>query len=262
MSVQLARRALMQLQTTVPWSRPVKFNTYNALTRSFGVHVEPEFRLLADLGTIDLAVDIGANWGQSIEALRYYSKAKAILAFEPDAALAERLKARYRGIETVRIENAGLGQGEEEKILYVPAYRKFVFDGLASFDRQEAREFINRDRMLGFVESKLEVREQPARLKRLDSFNLNPDVVKIDVQGFEYNVLVGGSETFRRNRPFTIVENPTASVVEFFKQLDMLPYVLTGRTLHPSTTSGDNTIFMTREHCATLTAGKRWQVTN
>jgi FkbM family methyltransferase len=43
-------------------------------------------------------------------------------------------------------------------------------------------------------------------IRRLDDLNLSPSFIKMDVQGFEYDVLLGGLETLRRCRPVMIIE--------------------------------------------------------
>lgn len=43
-------------------------------------------------------------------------------------------------------------------------------------------------------------------VKRLDWFDLSPDLVKIDTEGFEYFVLKGGEQTLKKHRPVVIVE--------------------------------------------------------
>lgn len=44
-------------------------------------------------------------------------------------------------------------------------------------------------------------------LKTLDSFNFNNiDMIKIDVEGFEEEILAGSLETIKRNRPIIVVE--------------------------------------------------------
>ena len=41
---------------------------------------------------------------------------------------------------------------------------------------------------------------------RLDSFNLNPDLIKIDVEGYEYNLLRGSLKTIKENLPIILIE--------------------------------------------------------
>ena len=43
-------------------------------------------------------------------------------------------------------------------------------------------------------------------VKRLDWFNLEPDFIKIDTEGFEYFIIQGGEHTIRTHRPVMIVE--------------------------------------------------------
>jgi len=47
-------------------------------------------------------------------------------------------------------------------------------------------------------------------LKTLDSFNFNNvDLIKIDVEGFEEEILAGAMETIIRNKPVIVVEQQT-----------------------------------------------------
>lgn len=43
-------------------------------------------------------------------------------------------------------------------------------------------------------------------VKKLDSFELAPDFIKIDTEGFEYFVIMGGENTIRTHKPVMIVE--------------------------------------------------------
>ncbi len=43
-------------------------------------------------------------------------------------------------------------------------------------------------------------------IKKLDDFNINPKLIKIDVEGMEFNVLLGAENTIKKNKPILIVE--------------------------------------------------------
>jgi FkbM family methyltransferase len=250
------RRVLRTTQTYFPWSRALKFETYNFMTRHLGIHVEPEFRLLGALRAPLVAIDVGGNWGQSIEAIRYYADPDLIVSFEPNPALAQRLERIYCRDRRIRVHPFGLSSRETVDTLYTPIYSGFAFDGAASFDEAAASDFVNARRMAWFKPERLVIHKEPAKIKRLDDLGLSPSIAKIDVQGFELEVLKGGHRTFSRCRPFTILENPSKGIVDYFAALEMRPYVLNGSELIEGETSGNNTIFMTKDHQA-LFASRR-----
>lgn len=43
-------------------------------------------------------------------------------------------------------------------------------------------------------------------IRTLDSFNLAPDFIKIDTEGFEYFICLGGEQTIKTHKPVIIVE--------------------------------------------------------
>lgn len=128
--------------------------------------------------------------------------------------------------------------------LYVPRYRNFVYDGLAPLDERSAREWLSPKRMWQFDPKKLSIDRYDVNVRTLDSFGLTPDVVKIDVQGFELAVVKGGAETFRRSHPATIVECPSPELVDLFAEWDMQAYRCVDGQLIAGDTRGSNTLFL------------------
>ena len=60
--------------------------------------------------------------------------------------------------------------------------------------------------MLGEIKIGSEKKVETIQFRRLDSFNLKCDLLKIDVEGFELNVLEGAIQTIRKNKPKIIIE--------------------------------------------------------
>ncbi len=74
-----------------------------------------------------------------------------------------------------------------------------------------------------YVAETAEIREFSVNIVTVDSLAVDPSIVKIDVEGFDYEVLLGAVETIERNRPFIAIELAWArrSVVEaFFNERD------------------------------------------
>jgi hypothetical protein len=129
-------RHLRNLQTFAPWVRPLKFGLYNMATRHLGWRIDPDFRILQHLPKVGLAIDVGGNWGQSIETIRRLRPEARIVSFEPNPVLAERLQAAYAGNAQVTIRSCALSAQAGQMRLHVPSYRDFVYDGLASLEHR------------------------------------------------------------------------------------------------------------------------------
>jgi len=59
-------------------------------------------------------------------------------------------------------------------------------------------------------------------LKNLDDFNLKSDLIKIDVEGFELEVILSGIETLRKNYILLIEMNKNKNKIK--KKLNELGY--------------------------------------
>jgi FkbM family methyltransferase len=153
-------------------------------------------------------VDIGANTGQSIESIKLFAPAAKIVSFEPNPELAVKLERRYRRDSSVSIKAIGLSDSVSALLLHVPVYLGFVYDGLASLNYADAKSWINNDTVFFFSPKRLSVRSHRCQVETLDMQGIdNPIFIKIDVEGFETNVIKGGVETLRRHEPILLVES-------------------------------------------------------
>ncbi len=169
---------------------------------------EPEFALVKALaGENGDFLDIGANRGQSIDAIQLFHPEARVTAFEPNILLAEHLKKRFRRDGNVDVVGTGLSDRAGKHQLYIPFYRGFMYDGLASFDYSEAHDWLNPQTVWHFRRDKLNVRSCPCELKTLDEFDFEPVLLKIDVQGKERAVLSGSERTLKVHKPLIILEN-------------------------------------------------------
>jgi FkbM family methyltransferase len=235
---------LRAVQSYVPFTRRAKFELYIHLTRYFGFKIDDDFRLLSHLDKVELAIDIGGNWGQSIEALRWTCKPQRIVCVEPNPYLSGILRSRYKAQPEITILEKAISDAPGEQELFVPHYRGFVYDGLASLDRMSASEWLNKDSVVGFDQTKLRIERHKVEMITLDSLSLRPNIVKIDVQGYELQVLKGGAETFTRWHPITIIETPNDAVVSLLADYGLLPFKYRENRLRKGDTSGLNTVFL------------------
>jgi FkbM family methyltransferase len=151
-------------------------------------------------------IDIGANQGQSIESIKLLKPNARVYSFEANRLLAQKLQKRYRRRHDITIFPYGLAAEEDRRALLVPVYKNFVYDGEASFDKDVATWSFNSQSLFFFEPSKLQLRSIVCEIKRLDDQHLDPIFIKVDVQGYEFQVLSGGIETIRRHDPILMLE--------------------------------------------------------
>ena len=163
------------------------------------LRLEPELGILPLLAAGDrAALDVGANKGAyTWELLRI---APSVHAFEPNPALLPWL-SRLRD-PRLTIHALALGARDGEAVLKVPLGRT----GRPS--KQGATLAATERTLRGAL-------EVAAQVRRLDSLDLG-DVgfIKIDVEGFEAEVIEGAHETIARCRPVMLIEIEAAHTGE------------------------------------------------
>lgn len=235
------------IQVHFPFLQDMKFDVQRTLRSLLDRTHEKEFEMMNVFSNPlnNIFVDIGANRGDAIQSILMRQPDCQVFAFEPNNYLAGKLKGRYGQDSRVKIFNYGLGDDSRQFELFVPFYNNYMFDGLASFKEANARDWL-RSRIYGYKESKLDVKKMLCEVRRLDEFELKPCFIKIDVQGFEYEVLRGGIETIRDSRPVILMESPGHKELDFLYALEYQPFILKGDKLH-SGTKNYNVFFIPEE---------------
>ena len=175
---------------------------------AFRHYVEPHPRVL----------DVGANRGQAIVSLRRVLDRPKIWSFEPNRDLASHLRRRFSN-EDVEIYPVGLGRRVERLELYVPRYGHTVWDTRASVVEAEARRHLSPEVFWRFDDRRAAVLATEVEIRRLDEFDLAPQIIKIDVEGTESDVIDGGFDTIRSHLPIIVVEGNGAQAAERLRAL-------------------------------------------
>ena len=138
--------------------------------------------------------DIGANKGLwTSKCLEFFPNSNYYL-FEPQINLANDIRSKFNNNKNIQVFPFGVGNKNEE-ILFTLADR----DDSCSFAIEESKA-----RELGFKQIK-------SRIVSLDSFikenNLkNPDLLKIDAEGFDLEVLEGAVSTIQNHVEIVLIE--------------------------------------------------------
>ena len=190
-------RLLDETSPVIPaqWRLPLRYRIL-----LLNKNVEPELAQLFELcRNFRCAVDIGSSHG--FYSYKMSKRFSAVHAF--DANPNADFDIRYYKKPNLKFYNYGLSDRRRTADLHIPVHAGIQYDGWGSTE----------PRALPFADSFASV---PVKLQRLDDQDFvrteSVDLIKIDVEGCELQVLLGGMETLRRHKPVLIVENNAGQV--------------------------------------------------
>lgn len=172
-----------------------------------------------------LFLDIGANDGISALSFRKFSTKYRILSLEPNPLLKLPLEKLKAADPLFDYKIVGAGSTAGRMTFFVPLYKNVVLHTFTSVNRDHLLDAIT-ESFGSSVASKIEIKAFESEIIPLDVLSLNPTIVKIDAEGFDYAVLQGLNETIRRARPFIIIEIARTEYDEIISYLRKQRYSL------------------------------------
>lgn len=229
----ISRPSLMPIAKALKIDRAIRRNVYAyQLFRTyvgrlgFMLPLELDFHAFRVLpSTARLFLDIGANDGISARSFRLFNKTTPILSIEPNPCHEAALKRTKAALNSFDYGIVAAGERRGQLMLHTPVVRGIALSAYAALDRSEAERRVRHDmpssaRSLRFIETMVPVIP-------IDDMALTPDFVKIDVEGFELEVLRGMVATIERCRPIFMIERDpknTAGIVELLRPYGYRPY--------------------------------------
>jgi FkbM family methyltransferase len=193
-------------------------------------------------------LDVGANAGMSALSFRVYNKVSPIVSVEPNPFHERDLRFTARLVKPFTYRMWAAGRTDGTMALHVPVYRNVPLTTEASLILEEVTASSSLRARLGarMDSPDFKIIRCEVLVKPLDCLGLDPAFVKLDVQGFEYDALLGLKETIDRARPILLVETPDDEVREVLDALGYkaFSYVPTERTLEPEVGGKTNTVFL------------------
>ena len=202
------KRLVRTLQVTLPISPDLRFALQRRWHQVSGRPVEPDLLAIAtiDWPPTPLFVDVGAHRGLTATAmLRLHEQARLVL-IEPHPERHASLLSLFDGEKRVTCHHLALSDVSGKTTLFVPRYRSWSFDGLASLHQGEAATWLGEETLHGFDSHHLEIERVPCQTSTLDQLSLSPHFIKLDVQGAEESVLEGSRQTIERSMPVWMIE--------------------------------------------------------
>lgn len=209
-------------QTFFPFLHDFRFDLQFAYRRILKKAHDPDFEVLKYIEVplkMDI-LDVGANRGEALQSILMSAKIKdnQIYSFEPNPIIFKSLSKRFGKRKNVNLRNFGLGESSGFFDLYVPFYRKWMFDGLASFVKEEAEGWLATF-LWNFKPEAQHLEKIVCKVETLDDQKLSPFFIKLDVQGFEQQVLNGGRKTLENFKPTLLIEALKTETQQFLADL-------------------------------------------
>ena len=153
-----------------------------------------------------IIIDIGANDGISYKSIRNFIKLTPIISFEPQKQKYKELITFKKNDANYKVYNFGLSYKKNTSNLYVPYFKKYSLSPFAGVNKDFVISRIKQSLFVKNIIKKLIIKSNKIKLDKLDKYKLNPAFIKIDIEGHEYECILGAINTIKTNKPILLVE--------------------------------------------------------
>ena len=179
------------------------------------------------------ALDIGVYRG--VYSYKLSQNFKTVHSFEPNPLLYPYLEKNLKKvINNMILYNLALSDVNGSSELKLPIRSKSIFKNNIEELFKLGAATMHPNNIIDNCE------KVPIQMKRLDDIKIKNNIgfIKIDVEGHEKNVIQGGLDTIKRNKPILLIEieekhtkKPVEETINFIKSLNYNAFVYKERTL-------------------------------
>ena len=182
---------------------------------------EPECQIFKNLKKKNKLkiIDIGSSNGVFSRYIAKYIYNSKFYCFEPLFFLHNQIKINNNNNKSVLIKK-GCGEKKQTVFIFTPFTKlfnlKLFFKSYSSIDLNFVKKGLLRD----FKKTNFLYKKTKININKLDSFNLQPDIIKIDIENYELKIILGAIKTIKKYKPIILIENPSKRVDQIFKNLN------------------------------------------
>jgi len=153
---------------------------------------------------ISMLIDIGSHKGEFLENFLKFKKVKTIFAFEPQIDVYKILNKKFKKNKNIKKINIAFDSKVGKKKLHI---NKLSLTSTLSITNNKS--FFLKIKKLLLQNNKNFLKSYFVKTSSIDVFfknvNLKDSLLKIDVEGFEYNVLLGSKKSLQKIK-YIIIE--------------------------------------------------------
>lgn len=166
----------------------------------------------------DICIDAGANLG--FHTVQFGKLSKKVHAFEPQPFIYNQLCTNilFNDLDDVIVPHRlALGEKEEIQQMWDIENESWVGNGCYNWGGRGIEH-----KEASYQSNEFREHDQ-VKVIPLDSLKINPDLIKIDIQGYEYYAFLGAKEILNKYQPIILLENYNTEidkkVLNFLKEI-------------------------------------------
>lgn len=159
-------------------------------------------------------IDIGSNQFQTAKLIQKINNNLVIYAFDP---VGKDIKKK-----NIFFQKFALGNNEEKKKLNMPFFKSINLDSLNSINLNNLKNYLNKY----LKNTDIKIKKKIVSIRKLDNFNLKSNFIKIDAEGFEFDILKGSINHLKKNYPIILIEKNKdfSKIKKFLNKLNYKSY--------------------------------------
>ena len=183
------------------------------LIRNIVIHFnifEEDFKILKKyFGNTKInIIDIGASDGISANFFSKNLNVNKIYCYEPHKYFIKKLINYKKKNKKIILKKYGISYKQIKKIVYYPIIKLFNFTFPLLTYTYYNKDLLKKQIKLDFYNhKKITIDKTTLKLKKFKNINNKIDLIKIDVNGFELDVVKGILNQIKRDRPVIVIEN-------------------------------------------------------
>lgn len=194
--------------------------------------IEQDYEIVSFLPRLEsqIILDVGAHKGESVRSFRKFDFSP-IFSIEANPGHEKDLEDLKRRIKDFDYKITLATNHNETAELFVPSYKGQELTVWSSIDETSARKILTDRSGLKKLDSHLEFKSIKSKAISLDELNLDPFLIKVDVEGQELKVLEGLTQTLTKHYPVLMIENnDRQAVTDLLETFSYQAYIYDARS--------------------------------